>query len=119
MAYESEILIVGAGAAGLAAARELSSKFKVTVLEARARIGGRIHTHFDPAAGAPIEFGAEFVHGKPPETVEIVQAEGFELIELPNTHWYFRNALLSKSKKFWSGQRPAQRLERSGLHSCA
>lgn len=102
MAAESEILIVGAGAAGLAAARELSSKFNVTVLEARARIGGRIHTHFDPTAGAPIEFGAEFVHGKPPETLKLVEAEGFELIELPNTHWYFRNALLSKSKKFWS-----------------
>ena len=102
MADESEILIVGAGASGLAAARELSSKFNVTVLEARARIGGRIHTHLDPAAGAPIEFGAEFVHGKPPETLEIIRDKGFELIELPNTHWYFRNALLSQSKKFWS-----------------
>jgi monoamine oxidase len=102
MADESEILIVGAGAAGLAAARELSSKFNVTVLEARARIGGRIHTDFDPAAGAPIEFGAEFVHGKPPETMKLAKSEGFELIELPNTHWYFRNALLSQSKKFWS-----------------
>lgn len=102
MADDDEIIIVGAGAAGLAAARELSRKFKVTVLEARARIGGRIHTHFDPAAGAPIEFGAEFVHGKPPETLQIIQDEGFDLIELPNTHWYFRNALLSQSKKFWS-----------------
>jgi monoamine oxidase len=72
------------------------------VLEARPRIGGRIHTHFDPAAGAPIEFGAEFVHGKPPETLKLVESQRFELIELPNTHWYFRNARLSKSKKFWS-----------------
>ena len=45
MTDESDILIVGAGAAGLAAARELSfSKLSVVVLEARDRIGGRINT---------------------------------------------------------------------------
>ena len=102
MPDQTEILIVGAGAAGLAAARELSNKFNVTVLEARDRIGGRIHTHFDPKAGAPIELGAEFVHGKPPETLNLVRRLGLKLIELPNTHWYFRNALLSKSNEFWS-----------------
>lgn len=102
MADQTEILIVGAGAAGLAAARELSNKFNVIVLEARDRIGGRIHTHFDPQAGAPIELGAEFVHGQPPETLELIERAGLKLIELPNTHWYFRNALISKSNEFWS-----------------
>ena len=103
MADDTDILIVGAGAAGLAAARELSAaNFNVVVLEARDRIGGRIHTHLDPRAGAPIELGAEFVHGKPPETLKLAEREHFQLIELPNTHWYFRNAVLSKSNEFWS-----------------
>src|ERR1044072_6844412 len=61
MADETDILIIGAGAAGLAAARELSAaNFNVIVLEARDRIGGRIYTHPDSQLTAPIELGAEF-----------------------------------------------------------
>lgn len=72
MTDEADILIVGAGAAGLAAARELSfSKLNVIVLEARDRIGGRINTHFDNEFVTPIELGAEFVHGKPPEVLKL------------------------------------------------
>lgn len=59
-----DIIIVGAGAAGLMAARELSNAgFKVQVLEARNRTGGRIHTITDNLFPSPIELGAEFVHG--------------------------------------------------------
>src|SRR5690242_21363003 len=64
MTDETDILIIGAGAAGLAAARELSAaNFNVIVLEARDRIGGRIHTHLNSQLSAPVELGAEFVHG--------------------------------------------------------
>lgn len=99
----ADVLIIGAGAAGLAAARDLSFKgFHVLVVEARDRIGGRINTHFDSQSPAPIEFGAEFVHGKPPETLKLVERTRVELCEVPNVHWYFRNAVLSKSNEFWS-----------------
>jgi len=56
-------LIIGAGMAGLAAARELHDAGQtVIVLEARDRSGGRVYT--DHAfAGFPVEFGAEFIHG--------------------------------------------------------
>ena len=63
------VIIIGAGIAGLAAASELSAAgVQTTVLEARGRIGGHIHTIFDERLSAPIELGAEFVHGEPPES---------------------------------------------------
>jgi len=46
----------------VAAARALSnSSFKVTVLESRDRIGGRVHT--DYSFGCPIDMGASWLHG--------------------------------------------------------
>lgn len=69
-----DILIIGAGATGLIAARELSKNgFRVTVLEARERIGGRIFTLEDPAFSTPIEGGAEFIHGKLPCTLALLK----------------------------------------------
>ena len=54
--------------AGLTAARELSAAgIDTIVLEARDRVGGRVHTIYDQRIRAPIELGAEFVHGDPPE----------------------------------------------------
>jgi len=56
-------LIIGAGMAGLAAARDLmDAQETVTILEARNRIGGRVYTNRD-FANVPVEFGAEFIHG--------------------------------------------------------
>jgi monoamine oxidase len=59
-----DTIVVGAGAAGLAAARQLQDQQqKVLILEARDRIGGRVQTDYD-FADHPIELGAEFVHGE-------------------------------------------------------
>jgi monoamine oxidase len=65
-----DTLIVGAGAAGLVAAAELSRQSgTVCVLEARDRVGGRIFTRREPGVTLPIELGAEFIHGRAPATL--------------------------------------------------
>lgn len=100
MEQAGDVIIIGAGAAGLAAACELSAaQLKVIVLEARDRIGGRINTHFDRW---PIELGAEFVHGKPPETLAIAERAHLKLQSVPNRHWHFHDNVLTKSGEFWS-----------------
>jgi monoamine oxidase len=60
----TDVIILGAGASGLMAARQLAAQGKtVTVLEARDRIGGRIHTFQPEHFSIAVEHGAEFIHG--------------------------------------------------------
>jgi monoamine oxidase len=74
---DSPIIIIGAGAAGLMAARELSGAgFPVTLLEADPRPGGRIHTLHGEGFTGPVEAGAEFVHGQLPLTMELLKEAG-------------------------------------------
>ena len=73
---QEDIIIVGAGPAGLMAACELAKQGRnVLILEARDRIGGRAHTVYG-AAGSELELGAEFVHGKLPITLSLLQEAG-------------------------------------------
>ncbi len=100
--HPDSIVIIGAGAAGLAAARDLSRTGReVIVLEARERFGGRVFTHNDPRTSVPIELGAEFVHGKPPEIFQIAQAANLAVYEVSERHWYFEDGKVSKSGDFW------------------
>ena len=95
-------IIIGAGAAGLAAARDLSlAGCEVIVLEARDRIGGRVYTRRDPESPVPIELGAEFVHGKSPALWQIATAANLKLHKVSGRHWYFDNGKISKSHDFW------------------
>lgn len=58
----ADAIVIGAGVAGLAAAEVLAAHdLSVVIVEARDRIGGRIHTVRDAAAPMPVELGAEFI----------------------------------------------------------
>ena len=73
-APDADVAIVGAGVAGLAAAVELEKAgLRLAIFEARDRIGGRILTRRDPLSPVPIELGAEFLHGRPPEILDIAR----------------------------------------------
>jgi monoamine oxidase len=83
-----DVAIIGAGAAGLAAASVLSNAgMSVCVLEARDRIGGRIHTLHDPATEVPIELGAEFVHGRPTEIFNLASQSGLSVQPVQGERW--------------------------------
>lgn len=102
MVAVNSIIIIGAGAAGLAAARDLSRAGReVVVLEARDRVGGRVLTHREPRFPAPIELGAEFVHGRPHELCRLAHAANLQLYEVSERHWYFEGDKVSKSHEFW------------------
>lgn len=92
---QHSILIIGAGATGLMAARILSAAgHTVTVLEANDRPGGRIHTIHPAGFTLPIEEGAEFMHGKLPLTMQLLKEAGVEyqavagkMIQVKNGRW--------------------------------
>ncbi len=79
---DCDIAIVGAGVAGLAASAELVRAGRsICCLEAGERVGGRILTVHDPAVELPIELGAEFIHGRPPATWNLIQTAGLTAYE--------------------------------------
>jgi monoamine oxidase len=80
MTAPPEVIILGAGVAGLTASRDLTAAgARVLVLEARDRLGGRILTHQTP--DGPVELGAEFVHGAVEEILGVARQAGLSLRE--------------------------------------
>lgn len=82
-----DTIIVGAGMAGLTAGRILAKGGqRVAIIEARQRVGGRIFTtHVSDGADRsdmPVELGAEFVHGLPPETWSLLREGELATYEL-------------------------------------
>ena len=81
-----DVVVIGAGVAGLAAAAELAEHgLRVRVFEARDRVGGRILTVRPDGLSLPIELGAEFVHGRPPELLRLLDDAKAEIEEQAGT----------------------------------
>lgn len=82
-----DTIVIGAGAAGLAAARALSDAGRtVAILEARPRIGGRILTVHDREWPLPVELGAEFLHGEAETTRAIAARARLAVVEANDEH---------------------------------
>jgi monoamine oxidase len=103
----TDVLILGAGMAGLTAARTLAEAGRsVTLLEASSRVGGRIHTlrETSPAGNEIIELGAEFIHGRPPELWDLIEEADLETYELEGPHFSFEDGHLQTTDREDSGE---------------
>jgi monoamine oxidase len=97
-----QVVIVGAGAAGLAALRELDrAGCSVLCLEARNRIGGRIYTRHDPLLPVPVELGAEFVHGQSREIWDAVDAANLTAYDIVGRAVHIENGLARDRGDAW------------------
>jgi monoamine oxidase len=103
-----DVLIVGAGAAGLAAALEARRLgLSCRLIEARLRIGGRVHSSRDPAFPCPIELGAEFVHGRPRETQDWTRRFALDVYDVPDRHCWVTSWRVRRLDDFWDRLSPA------------
>jgi monoamine oxidase len=101
---KADAIIIGAGAAGLAAAARLTrAGRRVLLLEARDRIGGRIWTRREPQLACPIELGAEFIHGHAPLTRALLVGAGIASVEASAQRWVLRDGELRQADDWFAG----------------
>jgi monoamine oxidase len=97
-----DVAVIGAGVAGLSAARDLTAAgLTVDVLEARQRIGGRVLTVHDPSVAVPVELGAEFVHGSAPHTQDLMREASLTLCDVNGDRWESDATGLRPLNDFW------------------
>src|ERR1051326_5293260 len=111
----ADVIVIGAGAAGLAAAIDLRrAGLSVLILEARDRIGGRIFSQQDPTLHLPIELGAEFIHGLTPEIFQPLQARQIPITEVSGDSWCFQNGSLCRCDFFGEVDKILRRMDPRG-----
>lgn len=85
---DADAIVIGAGAAGLAAARSLAGRsLRVIVLEARDRAGGRVWSRPSARVAVAAELGAEFIHGRAKETMALLRDAGTAAIDTGGESW--------------------------------
>ena len=105
-----EVIVIGAGAAGLAAADELTGAGRsVLLVEARDRVGGRCLTRRLPGLAVPVELGAEFIHGRPQATLSLLQKAGIPAVDSTRSQLIAFEGMLRPVNMFAQAQRVARR----------
>ena len=108
-----DALIIGAGAAGLAAAAELArAGGSALVLEARDRVGGRCWSREVAGLAVPVELGAEFIHGRPAATLSLLQQAGTAAVDTPRKPWISEDGRLAPRDNFFDEIQAAMRAGR-------
>jgi monoamine oxidase len=106
----TDVIVIGAGVAGLAAAEALAAAgLRISVLEARDRTGGRIWTVRDGIV--PVELGAEFIHGKPPQVFGLLTAAGVTIEEVSGQPWCVEDGALGPCQFFTEVEDIFRRME--------
>ena len=105
-----DVLVIGAGAAGLAAADELlRSGRSVLLVEARDRVGGRCLTRRLPGIPVPVELGAEFIHGRPEATMHLLKRANVAAVDSTRTQLVALHGKLRSVNIFAQAQRVARK----------
>jgi monoamine oxidase len=90
-----DAVVIGAGAAGLVAARALSRAGRsVVVLEARDRMGGRVYTREDPGLPVPVDLGGEFIHGTADVSFALLRAANTVAIDTGGSSFVYEDGEL-------------------------
>ena len=98
----ADVAVIGAGVAGLTAARVLAEAgLRVLILEARDRIGGRLWTTRAPN-GVPVELGAEFILGRPRVVFDLARSANLDLCEFRGPQWIHRDGKLQCGPDFFT-----------------
>ena len=101
-----DVVVVGAGAAGLAAARTLIDRgFEVAVLEARGRIGGRAHTDHE-TFGVPYDTGCHWLHvARLNPWIDYARRHGFTVYPAPDTEALYVDGRPATTAEYGAYQR--------------
>jgi monoamine oxidase len=107
-----DVVIIGAGASGLAAAEVLSRAGRsLRLLEARPRIGGRVDTRHLQGWPGPLELGAEFIQGRARTLLDRLKRAHLRVVGAAQRHLSVeRGRLADSTERFGRALRQVARL---------